>query len=48
MDALPARHRLTRMQSDALLSLSEQLVQLERRFDDAGDRESMTVDCRQR
>jgi len=36
MDALPARHRLTRMQSDALLSLREQLVQLERRFDAQG------------
>ena len=36
MDTLPARHRLTRLHSDALLSLSEQLVQLERRFDAQG------------
>ena len=32
MDALPARNKLTRLQSDALLSLSEQLLQFERRF----------------
>ena len=36
MDTLPARHRLTRLHSDALVSLSEQLAKLERRFDTQG------------